>query len=332
MSTSVPFGQAGAAREAEIEEQQLEEEHLRRDYLLTAAARAHDAASAGGNGATSQLGSFGEALAAALQAHVGRGIPDPVEEEEEEEDGPVVLAPYGSMEPRDSKAAKQAYGLLHFDHYLKHHREAPWADHTQVPYENLNHDLIEGFMNYLGKDAHQRRNPALPLLMFHSATGYASSVKTYYCTVLYKDRPTPPVFEQAKWHTLRKDLCKMVVDRVKAEGSKLANSKAAATLEDIAQMALLCLWLGNGRAAEFLAIQSSMVTFSGRGSEVAGMRKDHLTAQFHSEQYMDYTRVKQFIHRHKTSVEQDCASYPHRVSLFVTLCKVPSKTLCKVFS
>ena len=228
----------------------------------------------------------------------------------------LMLAPYGNITNHTTKSRKdkESNALTHFKYYLIHHRNYN-TDVEDIQFDSVNDDLIGGFMEYLAKDAHKYCNPAKDLLAFESATGYASSVKAYFCEK-FKHQGyivSPRVFQEDSWRPMRRQLQSVFRDRNRLTGEKMSNPRPHSTDQDRDTVALVCVWKGDATSSEFWALGNTMYAGAGRGSEVASARKVHFTIIQSQERYLSYPRCNLWVQRSKNGVSQDLAMYIHRV-------------------
>lgn len=212
----------------------------------------------------------------------------------------------------NSKASKESSAIKHFKLYLTKHRKCTTLPEL-LPFSSINSDLIGGFMKYLGEDAHAYLDDTNDLLSYETASGYASSVKGYFVS-RFRDHGTPPVMQAESWKQLRLELSKIFVNRHKKKGTPMSSPRECSTDEDRDSISVVGLWDGSSQAAEFMFLNVSMFSASGRGSEVAGTRKSHLKHQMYNEEYIRYPRINLYIQRSKNAKEQDLGMYIHRVS------------------
>jgi hypothetical protein len=317
MDTTIPFGQAGAQRAAAIEEEREQEEAERADYFAVQAARREDEQANQSN--RGRTGTMNAQEAPRNGAPPGEGDSPNFEEFLATGQAAVRIAQYKNISEytTSERDKKHTSACKHFDFYLAKHRKVPWT-HKTIPYEQVNDDIMGGYHAYLAEDAHKYQNVNLPLLMLKTADGYSSSVKMALID-RFADKPTPPCLESEKWTKARNSMTRAIIARCTAKGEKTSNPKEAASEEDLSAMAQGCVWLGNEQGAEFMALESSMVTYAGRGSEVGNSRKEHLTSEMKNEHHIRYPRLNQYLKRDKNNMEQNCSSYLHRVSVCVVL-------------
>jgi hypothetical protein len=221
---------------------------------------------------------------------------------------------YGTVSDKclASKQKKESNALAHFSVYLKSKR----GIHTPIeflPYDQIDHDLMGGFLKYLAEDARRYLKEDGDLLAMGSATGYASAVKIYLCNH-HRDRAPPPTLAKENWAILVREMSSMLVQRHRKEGTQTVKPHDSSTDEDRKGMALLCVWKGDVTSAEFLFLDSCMFHCAGRGSECAGTRTHHLSVEMTHEPFMDYPILKHWMPRHKNSKVQVLDIACHRVS------------------
>jgi hypothetical protein len=111
----------------------------------------------------------------------------------------TTRTPYGTVSDKKfaSKRKKEGNALKHFECYLRTKRgiHTPPKD---IPTDQIDHDLMGGFLKYLAQDARKYLKEDGELISMGSATGYASSVKVYLCSI-HRDRAPPPTLEKENW-------------------------------------------------------------------------------------------------------------------------------------
>jgi hypothetical protein len=146
-----------------------------------------------------------------------------------------------------------------------------------------------------------------------SATGYASSIKVYLCSI-HRDKAPPPTLAKENWSILLREMSTILVHRHKKDGTPTVNPHESSTDEDREAMAMLCVWKADTDSAEFLFLGSCMYHCAGRGSECAGSRKNHLRVVKKHEAFMDYRMLNHWMSRDKNTIVQKLDIACHRVS------------------
>jgi hypothetical protein len=239
---------------------------------------------------------------------------EPTEPTRTDSTGTAARLVYGTVSDKTfaSKRKKESNALAHFSYYLQNKRGIQTPVNDLAP-EQIDHDLMGGFLKYLAEDAKRYLKDDSELIAMGSATGYASSVKVYLCN-RYRDRTPPPTLARENWSTLLREMSSILVQRHRKDGTKIMNPHESSKEEDRVSIALLCVWKGDVKSAEFLYLNSSMFHCAGRGSECAGTRNDHLSVDITHEPFMDYPMLKHWMPRHKNNKVQVLDIACHRVS------------------
>jgi hypothetical protein len=211
-----------------------------------------------------------------------------------------------------SKRKKEGTALTHFGFYLSKKRgiATPIKD---IPPDQIDHDLMGGFLKYLALDARKYFKEDGDLISMGSATGYASSVKVYLCSI-HRDRAPPPTLGKENWSILMREMSSILVQRHRKAGTPMVKPHESSTDGDRKGLALLCVWKADIDSAEFLFLDSCMYHCAGCGSECAGTRKQHLHVAMKHEMFMDYPMLSHWMSRDKNSKVQELDIACHRVS------------------
>ena len=183
--------------------------------------------------------------------------------------------------------------------------EAKWWD-----------DMIGQFFYYLGYKAVNRTKPSLGRIKYETATGYASSVKSYYENQFRSHFESIPVFQTTKWKKLRARLLGAYHEACRKDGTKLTNPHIASTGRDREALAMGCIWDASPLGAEFFHLNNSMSHCVGRGSEVALIRVPHMSLCTVNELSTQYDVLSCSLKKDKQGTEQDLCIYPHRDALY----------------
>jgi hypothetical protein len=129
-----------------------------------------------------------------------------------------------------SKRKKESNALAHFSFYLKIKRgiQTPIKD---LPPDQIDHDLMGGFLKYLAEDARRYLKEDGDLISMGSATGYASAVKVYLCN-LHQDRTPPLTLTKENWSSLLKEMSSMLLQRHQKEGTQMVKPHDSSMAED----------------------------------------------------------------------------------------------------
>lgn len=235
-----------------------------------------------------------------------------------DQEAPVAPMPgsrlaYGTVSDKKfaSKKKKEANALKHFQFYLIKMRGIQTPIKDILPGQ-IDHDLMGGFLKYLAVDARKYLNEDGDLISMGTATGYASSVKVYLCSI-HRNRTPPPTLAKENWSTLLREMSSILVQHHRKEGTPMVNPHESSTDEDREVMALLCVWKADSHSSEFLFLDSCMYHCAGRGSECAGARKQHIHVEKKHEMFMDYPMLTQWMSRDKNSKVQLLDIACHRV-------------------
>ena len=236
-------------------------------------------------------------------------------------------------DPRNSAKAKAKSAFMHCNYFLRQYmptktkkkpKEAfiPLQELvlSQNPAEGNIHEksaqwfseMMGCFFYYLANEAYARCKPAFGRIAYNSATGYASSVKSYL-TNKFRNIPIEiPAFKQSIWASYRAKLLNAYHEEGTKSGKSLTNPHEASTARDRQAIAVGCLWQNSSVFAEFWHMNNSMTHCTGRGSEVALLRLENLTSHTVNEYNHQYDILQVLLKRHKNHKEQLLPIYPHR--------------------
>jgi len=164
--------------------------------------------------------------------------------------------------------------------------------------------------------------------MWETARGYAYAIRNFFDERLEDENmlgSRPTYFGDRMFGKFTTKLTNAFKERVSLTGDLLSNPREASTDADRETLAKTSVWKGDTTSAEFLSLNTGMYTFSGRSSETANARPDHVYVDYKKEAHIRYPVIKQSVRRNKQTNEQDCATYPHRVSCII-LCFVHVST------
>jgi hypothetical protein len=190
---------------------------------------------------------------------------------------------------RNGVRKKENSALFHMGIFLKSylleknvpHVEAAHLCYTGTGRRGMNDafwdDMIGCFFTYLGTAAMKMGNPVNGRISYSSATGYASSVKTYFTMKFRGQQDSVPVFQRDVWRTYRLQLLKCFEEEVRKTGKAIAGSHLASTDMDRIGIAKACIWFNTPPMAEFWHLNNTSFQCSGRGSEVSHIRKCSVT-------------------------------------------------------
>lgn len=223
-----------------------------------------------------------------------------------------------------SKAMKESNALKHLNCFLRVYAQQCKSEFVRA--EDLDFDgtaedikwwdsMIGCFFGYLATSARSHCDPTKERLSYSSATGYASSIKAYYENKFRTHQSTIPVFRLNSWRKLRTKLLSSYEEESRNTGKSLANPHVASTKQDRHAIALGCMWLNNPAAAEFWHLNNTMTQFSGRGSEVALNKREHLSAVEINELHFSYHVIESKLQRQKHGPESHVQVFPSRESV-----------------
>lgn len=175
-------------------------------------------------------------------------------------------------------------------------------------------DMIGRFFSYLGEGAYKQGNAAKGRIAYSTASGYASSIKSYYTLKFRTFSEGIPAFRKDIWRKFRHHLLTCYEEEVRRSGQFLTGSHVASTEADRIGLAKACFWLNTPSLAEYLHLNNSMYQFSGRGSEVSLIKIEHISPHDIYEFTNKYTIFQAYLHRHKNLKEQYLSLYPDRDS------------------
>ncbi len=224
----------------------------------------------------------------------------------------------------NSHKDKQSNALKHLNYFLKMYAEQ--KGDTYVRAEDLTFepttesigwwdDMIGCFFSYLAKHARQQCDNGRERVAYNTATGYASSVKAYYCNKFRKLPTGIPIFEANRWKALRVRLLSNYEEENRQTGKSLVNPHEASTKQDRVAIAIGCMWLNTPRSAQFLHINNTMFQYCGRGSEVSLDRRSRISTTEVIEGPYQYHILQSLLKRQKFGKETHKAIYPHKDSI-----------------
>ena len=252
--------------------------------------------------------------------------------EAEDEDSPTFL------DLRDNKCEsnKTPAAIKQFNFFLKGYCDSkgynnrvgfdPISTVEQIPYKGLEgihgdhdeerwwSDLIGNFFNYLAFDAYKHCKKENGLLMYDSATGYASAIKSLFLN-RFRDKQPRLVFSDSSWRKLRDLLLTKCKERGRRTGQRISSPKTASNDGDRKAMANACFWLGTIDAAEFHGLNVSVFHLCGRGREVSILKPVDVSVVYVSEGLQNFDLLSVSLQRDKDGPLQELSLYPHRESL-----------------
>jgi len=218
-----------------------------------------------------------------------------------------------------SKAEKEVVSVKHLNKFIAlHHssfahlglKEDSAGDDLPLSVVS-NSDFVGMFMNWLVTDA-TWLNDSSKFLSYKSIMGYASAFKEYYCDKYRNENHPPPPFQQETWsRTLRKMTAKKT-EHAQANNYNLIEQKETATTNDRRCIGSVCILSATASSAEFFHMINTMANVAGRGSDVAGTTKDHLTTSVIPSGLTNPRRIQQKVNRFKTSTSSHHTIVPHR--------------------
>ena len=250
----------------------------------------------------------------------------------EDEDSPIFL------DLRDNKCEsnKTAAAIKQFNLFLKGYCDSkgynnrvgfdPISIVEQIPYEGLEgihgdlneerwwSDLIGNFFNYPAFDASKYCKKEKGLLVYDSATGYASAMKAFFLN-RFRDKQPRLILSDSSWRKLRNLLLMKFKERARQTGQRISTPKAASTDGDRKAMANACFWLGTIDAAEFHGLNVSVFHLCGRGREVSALKPEDLSMVYVGEGLQNFDVLSVSLQRNKDGPLQELSLYPHRESL-----------------
>ena len=167
-------------------------------------------------------------------------------------------------DPRNSAKAKARSAFMHCNYFLRRYMPTETKKKPKeafIPLQDLNlsknpsddgdcnqksaqwfSEMIGCFFYYLANEAYVRCKPAYGRIAYNSATGYASSVKSYL-TNKFRDIPVEiPAFKQSVWASYRAKLLNAYHEEGTKSGKSLTNPHKASTAKDWQAIAVGCMW------------------------------------------------------------------------------------------
>ena len=224
----------------------------------------------------------------------------------------------------NSAKEKEKNALKHLNYFMKHHakqRKYTFVRAQELDFEATEQnnawwdDMIGCFFTYLSLHARCYCDPDKERISYNSASGYASSVKSYFSNKFRTRVNEIPVFQTERWKALRVKLLARYEDDNRNSGKSLVNPHEASNRTDREAIATGCIWLNSPQGAEFWHINVTMTQYSGRGSEVALDRRSKMGTTEVSELHYRYNILQSKLKRHKHGKEQLLSIYPHRDSV-----------------
>ena len=179
--------------------------------------------------------------------------------------------------------------------------EAEWWD-----------DVMGMFVNYLCRAKHRTKHQRNSYLGIETATGYASSMKTYFANKFKTNYYQIPVFRQERWAELKTLMVGKFHKYALEEGTKLHNPHLASTADDRKALGIACVWANTAISAEFWHLNNSMTHCVGRGSEVALQLIENIGLEEKNEFNMKYKVINVTMKKSKKGFQQSLPIYPHR--------------------
>jgi len=253
-----------------------------------------------------------------------------VTELEDEDDDRIVYADIRDTQSASSQS-KLNQAFKHLDFFLSEYLPQVGCDQTiygrLLPYRGIEcnptfetadafwDDLFGRFFEYLATSAYVGRNPKNGRIAYSSATGYASSLKAYFCNNFRKLGPELSVFSQSRWRVLRNKLLLAYKDQAQESGKALSTSHVTSSQKDRQALAVGCFWSGSSELAEFLHLNNAKFHMCGRGSEVAMQRVSALYLKDIAELHYNYRVFSAQVQRSKGGPFQELPVFPHRDSV-----------------
>lgn len=127
-------------------------------------------------------------------------------------------------------------------------------------------ELILNFLNCPGEQARQHCGKSKPLIVFWSASGHASSVKTFHCRQ-FNCQPPLKIYFDEKWKSLRGTLEKKFTNWSKLTGELKVQGHQASDEGDRRAINAACVLTGSLGFTEFMQVQKDANHLSGHGSK-----------------------------------------------------------------
>jgi len=250
-----------------------------------------------------------------------------VTELEDEEDGSPRF--FDVRDTAESSAKKKInMALKHLNIFLKDYlvqvKATKVADAAELPYSGFEcnppfeskdafwDDLMGCFFDYLALHAYVGGKSEKGRLSYSSATGYASSIKSFYTNKFRKLGPELRVFTESCWRCLRNKLLTAYKKHALAGGKSILTPHITSTVEDRRALAIGCFWSGSTDLAEFLHLNNAKFHLCGRGSEVSLLRVESLYLKDINELHYSYRALCVRLQRSKGGPCQELPVFPHR--------------------
>jgi hypothetical protein len=180
--------------------------------------------------------------------------------------GPMRKGVFGhivDVSMKASKKRKEDSSITHFRFFLKLHYPEQYVVLEDLAYEDINQELMGAFATYLAGRARKYLKDANDPISLGSATGYMSSLKSYFCN-RFREYPTPTVFEKEHWKRLIQNITNMKADYARANNKRLVEPHEKADDTDRIALGAVCVWNCSFEAAMFHHLMNSMVSCVGR--------------------------------------------------------------------
>ncbi|KAL7574145.1 hypothetical protein ACA910_014826 [Epithemia clementina (nom. ined.)] len=123
--------------------------------------------------------------------------------------------------------------------------------------------MIASFLHYLGSTAKWNLDESNGGLSYQTATQYASSIKQFIVNKFWLEERIS-VFQDKQWKVLRKQLLSMYRENCRKTGKKLVNGHEGSSDDDCVAVGTACIWIGDPRLAQFLALENAKYYAAGR--------------------------------------------------------------------
>jgi len=291
-------------------------------------------------------------------------------QQDAEEDEEATLGTFSALthmhigdDMRNSKKVKQNSALSHCNNFLKSYMPAKTEKkevEVYVPLQELKlaqipppksrderspewfSEMIGCFFYYLATNASKHCSSSRGRISYNTATGYASSIKAYLTNKFRDSQVEIPCFKPTIWKSLRVKLLNAFQDEKQKTGETLTNPHDASSSRDRQAIAVGCLWTNDAQFAEFWQLNNTMTHLSGRSSEVALLRVNHIEEVTVNEFNYQYEILQLLLKRHKNHKEQTLPVFPHRDSFHedfyfsliysYILCEHQSVFLCPTYA
>lgn len=120
------------------------------------------------------------------------------------------------------------------------------------------------------------------------------------------------MFRDEQWKVLRKQLLSMYKENCRKAGKKLVNGHEGSSEDDRVTIGTSCIWIGDGRSAQFFAFENAKYYAAGRCHEISLLEVKDVTLKEVNENGRSFRVLAVKVDRDKQGGSQTLPLFPHR--------------------